>query len=161
MSDLKTIVSLCLNRQEIMFSKACEYGIRATIYIALQSLEGNRVSLKEIAEEIDSPSAFTAKILYQLAKNNIIDSVKGAYGGFQIEKNQIHSIKLSQLVFALDGDRIYTGCGLGLSRCNAEKPCPVHHKFIQIRNDLKQMLDETTLYEMTTGLDVGLTFLKR
>jgi len=46
-----------------MFSKDCEYGIRATIYITMQSLEGNRVNLKEIAAAIDSPVAFTAKIL--------------------------------------------------------------------------------------------------
>lgn len=144
-----------------MFSKACEYGIRAATYVALQSLEDTRVSLKEIAEEIDSPVAFTAKILYQLAKNNIIDSVKGAYGGFQIEKNQIKSIKLSDIVYAIDGDSIYTGCGLGLNLCNAEKPCPVHHKFVIIRNNLKEMLETTTLYEMTSGLEVGLTFLKR
>ena len=56
-----------------MFSKACEYGIKASTYIALQSLQDKRVSLKEIAEEINSPVAFTAKILHQLAKNNILD----------------------------------------------------------------------------------------
>mgnify|MGYP002795141008 FL=1 len=69
-----------------MFSKACEYGIRATIYIAMQSLEGFRVNLKEIAAAIDSPIAFTAKILQQLVKSNIVESVKGAKGGVQIER---------------------------------------------------------------------------
>lgn len=144
-----------------MFSKACEYAIKATTYVALRSLEDTRVSLKEIAEKINSPVAFTAKILYELAKCNIIDSVKGAYGGFQIEKSQIHQIKLSQIVYAIDGNNIYTDCGLGLKQCNAQKPCPVHHKFIGIRNNLKEMLDTTTLFEMTTGLDIGLTYLKR
>jgi DNA-binding IscR family transcriptional regulator len=32
-----------------MFSKACEYGIRAILYIAAQSLQGNCVVLPEIA----------------------------------------------------------------------------------------------------------------
>lgn len=144
-----------------MFSKACEYGIRATTYIAMQSLKNRRVSLKEIAEEIDSPVAFTAKILQILSKNNVVDSTKGAYGGFEITKIQIHNLKLSEIVNAIDGDTIYAGCGLGLKECNADKPCPVHDKFVDIRNDLKQMLENTSLYEMTTGLEVGLTFLKR
>lgn len=144
-----------------MFSKACEYGIRATIYIALQSLQDQRVSLKDIAKEINSPVAFTAKILQKLAKNDIVDSVKGPKGGFQIEKNKIASIKLSQVVFAIDGDTIYKGCGLGLKQCNASQPCPVHHKFAQIRNNLKQMLESTNIRELTTDLEVGLTFLKR
>ena len=144
-----------------MFSKTCEYGIRATIYIALQSLEGRRVSLKEIATEIDSPIAFTAKILQLLSKNNIVDSVKGAHGGFEISKNQIDSIKLSRIVDSIDGDKIYAGCGLGLKECNAQKPCPVHDKFVLIRDSLKQMLENTSLFEMTSGLEVGLTYLKR
>ena len=36
-----------------MFSKACEYGIRATLFVAQQSKQERRVSIKEIAEEID------------------------------------------------------------------------------------------------------------
>lgn len=144
-----------------MFSKACEYAIRASTYIAFQSLEGKRVSLKEIAQEIDSPVAFTAKILQQLSRYQIIDSTKGASGGFEIEHNRIDNIKLSEIVYAIDGNKVYMGCGLGLKNCNADQPCPVHNKFVQIRDDLKQMLEGTSLYEMTLGLEVGLTFLKR
>lgn len=144
-----------------MFSKACEYGIRSATYIASQSLEGRRVSLKEIAEEIDSPVAFTAKILQLLSKNNIVDSVKGAYGGFEINRTKIDTLKLSEIVNAIDGNKIYVGCGLGLKECNAAKPCPVHYKFVAIRNDLRKMLENTSLFEMTTGLEMGLTYLKR
>ncbi|MGJ8738835.1 RrF2 family transcriptional regulator [Zobellia laminariae] len=144
-----------------MFSKACEYGIRASTYIALKSLEGTRVSLKEIAEKIDSPVAFTAKVLQQLSKNHIVDSVKGASGGFQITKANINQIKLAQIVFAIDGNNVYEGCGLGLKKCNANEPCPVHDKFVQIRSDLKNMLENTSLYDMTIGLEEGLTALRR
>ncbi|SIS80908.1 transcriptional regulator, BadM/Rrf2 family [Zobellia uliginosa] len=144
-----------------MFSKACEYGIRASTYIALKSLEGTRVSLKEIADKIDSPVAFTAKILQQLSKKQIIESVKGSLGGFQISQSNISQIKLAQIVYAIDGNNVYEGCGLGLKRCNSNEPCPVHDKFIQIRADLKEMLESTSLYDMTMGLEEGLTHLKR
>jgi Rrf2 family protein len=144
-----------------MFSKACEYGIRATIYIAMQSLEDNRVNLNEIAASIDSPVAFTAKILQQLVKHNIVESVKGAHGGFQIERANIDSIKLNQIVLAIDGDKIFTGCALGLNECNERIPCPVHFKFVEIRGNLEQMTKETGIYELATGLEVGLTYLKR
>tara|TARA_R110002051_G_scaffold87336_2_gene153593 strand:- start:12857 stop:13291 length:435 start_codon:yes stop_codon:yes gene_type:complete len=144
-----------------MFSKACEYGIRASIYIASQSMEGKRVSLREIAGEIDSPMAFTAKILQQLSRSRIVDSVKGAAGGFEIEIERIKKVKLSEIVYAIDGNNVYMGCGLGLKKCNVNKPCPVHDKFVKIRDDLKVMLERTSLHEMTTGLDIGLTYLKR
>ncbi|MEO8774140.1 MAG: Rrf2 family transcriptional regulator [Gelidibacter sp.] len=143
-----------------MFSKACEYGIKASIYIALNSYDGKRVSLKEIAKEINSPEAFTAKILQDLVRNKIINSVKGAYGGFEIEKHNIAAIKLSQIVNAIDGDGIYHGCGLGLDVCDANHPCPVHDQFITIRNELKSMLETTNLEQLALDIKSGVSFLK-
>ena len=144
-----------------MFSKACEYGIKASIYIALQSIQGERVSLKKIAKEINSPEAFTAKILLQLAKIDIIKSSKGPSGGFEIPKDKIDTIMLADIVFAIDGNSIYEGCALGFNICNATKPCPIHDKFVNVREELKRMLQNTSLYELATGLEVGLTFLKQ
>jgi len=144
-----------------MFSKACEYGIRATLFIAQNSAVNNRVSLKEISEKIDSPEAFTAKILQQLARNEIIVSYKGPNGGFQIDEDRLEVIHLNEIVDAIDGDAIYRGCGLGLKECNASAPCPLHDQFMTIRNDLKQMLESTTIGQLTEGLIEGITCLKR
>ncbi len=144
-----------------MFSKACEYGIKATIFIASQSLLNERVSLKDIVGEIDSPEAFTAKILQQLTRNGILESSMGPTGGFKIEKKRIDEIMLSEIVDAIDGDSIYVNCGLGLKQCNAKKPCPVHDKFSVIREDLRKMLMTTSLFELANGLEIGLTVLMR
>lgn len=46
-----------------MFSKSCEYDLRAVIFIAQQSLLGEKPGLKTVAKEIGSPEAFTGKIL--------------------------------------------------------------------------------------------------
>ena len=143
-----------------MFSKACEYGIKAAIFIATKSYEGKRVSPKEISAEIDSPQAFTAKILQALVKHNIINSVQGAYGGFEIDKTNIGNIKLSQIVNAIDGDSIYSGCGLGLEKCDENHPCPVHDKFKGVRDELKHMLEETNLEELALNIKSGASFLK-
>jgi len=143
-----------------LFSKACEYGIKATIFIAINSYEGKRVTPKEIAAEIDSPQAFTAKILQNLVRHEIINSVKGAYGGFEIDTTKIASIKLADIVKAIDGDHIYNGCGLGLDACNAHHPCPVHDKFKAIREGLKDMLEDTNLKELALNIQSGTSFLK-
>ncbi|WP_109851331.1 Rrf2 family transcriptional regulator [Aquimarina sp. AU58] len=143
-----------------MFSKACEYGIKAAIFIALKSYQGERVSLKDIAAKINSPEAFTAKILQKLAKNNIVNSVKGATGGFEIEKHKIASIQLAEIVDAIDGDSIYIGCGLGLNKCSEDHPCPVHHKFAAVREELKKMLESTNLEELALGIKSGASYLR-
>lgn len=143
-----------------MFSKACEYGIRATIFIAAESLKNNRVGQKEIAEEIDSPVAFTAKILQKLVHRNIVSSAKGVGGGFSIDKNRLKEIRLVEIVEAIDGDSIFRGCGLGLSDCSEDHPCPVHDKFKSIRGELTIMLEDTTLEELALGIKSGNTFLR-
>jgi Rrf2 family transcriptional regulator, iron-sulfur cluster assembly transcription factor len=154
----------CINRIFVhvkMFSKACQYAVRAIVYIATHSQQGRCISLREIAREINSPEAFTAKILQQLVRSGLINSVKGPNGGFDMDKRQLNRVKLSQVVYAIDGDSIYRGCGLGLPECSEREPCPVHDKFKIIRNELRAMLEKTTIQELSQGLTAGLTFLKR
>lgn len=144
-----------------MFSKTCEYGIKALIFIAFQSGFQKRVGLNDIAEEINSPVSFTAKILQKLVKNGLLKSLKGPTGGFVIDEIMAEQITLSMIVSAIDGEAVYKGCGLGLEDCNEDKPCPVHHKFKAVRDELRDMLEKTTLKELTLGIDGGLTFLRR
>lgn len=144
-----------------MFSKACEYAIRATLHIAANATVENKISIKEIASAIDSPMAFTAKILQQLVKNKIIASAKGPTGGFFVLEETTHKTHLGDIVEAIDGDAIFRGCGLGLATCDEQCPCPVHDKFLSIRNDLSAMLQATTLADLMEGLHKGETFLKR
>lgn len=142
-----------------MFSKACEYGIRASLFIARESKKERRTSLKEIAASINSPEAFTAKILQKLVQRNIINSAKGPQGGFFVTPENQKRV-LADIVKAIDGDAIMTGCALGLEKCSEEHPCPIHFDFAEIRNNLKNMLEKTTILELTSRLDSGLGFLK-
>lgn len=144
-----------------MFSKACEYGIKASIYITEQSLHDRKVSLKDVAKAIESPEAYTSKILQQLVRNNIIHSDKGPTGGFSVAKAGLEKNTLSSVVAAIDGNALYIDCGLGLKKCNEKKPCPVHDQFKSIRDNLKNMLETTSLKSLAMDLEKGFTFLKR
>jgi Rrf2 family transcriptional regulator, iron-sulfur cluster assembly transcription factor len=144
-----------------MFSKACEYGIRAAIYIAQQSLLDRKVNLKEISEAIESPVAYTSKILQKLSRNSIINTDKGPTGGFSMDKFKLEKVKLSSIVFSIDGENIYHDCGLGLKKCNEKRPCPVHNQFKVIRDELKKMSDTTTIKSLAIDHEKGLSFLRR
>ena len=144
-----------------MFSRTCEYGIKAIIYIATQSLDNNRVKIGDVAANTGTPEAFTAKILGTLTKSKFVNSLKGPYGGFDIDIDTMKTTKMSDLVLAMDGDSIYNGCGLGLSECNAKEPCPMHDKFVKIRTELKSMLETTTIYDLATKTKSGKSILLR
>lgn len=144
-----------------MFSKACQYAIRATVLIAMESRNGRRMSLVEIAERTGSPQAFTAKVLQQLAREGILESTKGPHGGFDLAPANAKKVKLSMVVKAIDGDQVYRGCGMGLPHCNAKKPCPLHDHFQQVRDDLRDMLESTDMHTLSLELDQGKAVLKR
>lgn len=113
------------------------------IYIAANEEEGKRMGVKEVAEAIDSPEAFTAKILQLLAKHGLVDSFKGPTGGFSLIQDR--SITLREVVLAVDGDKLMEQCVLGLDECSGANPCPVHHKFVAIREQLESGLLSTNL----------------
>lgn len=143
-----------------MFSKTCEYAIRAVIFIAQQTKEGSRIGIKDIAKGIDSPEYFIAKILQDLSRKGYVQSAKGPTGGFFLNDENLNQ-SLSEIVREMDGDKIFTGCALGLKECSETHPCPVHNEFKYIRKQLKNMLENSKIVDFLDPLDAHLTFLKR
>jgi Rrf2 family iron-sulfur cluster assembly transcriptional regulator len=111
--------------------------------------------------KVSASKSATSPSCKTLSKSNIINSDKGPTGGFSMDKSELEKVKLSSIVYAIDGDTVYNGCGLGLKRCNADKPCPVHNQFKGIRDELKKMLETTTVKTLAMDFEKGLTFLKR
>lgn len=121
-----------------MFSKACEYAIKVMIYIAGAEKNGEKIGLKQIAGATASPEPFTAKILQQLVKNKLLVSFKGPAGGFQLIEEK--DVTINDIVEAIDGPDILEKCVLGLIDCSNEKPCPVHDRYVPIREQLRKTL---------------------
>lgn len=144
-----------------MFSKSCEYGIRASIYVAKHSLKNEKVSLIEVAKHTDAPPAFMAKILQKLVRTEVLSSQKGPSGGFFIPTENLERVSVLSIVLAMDGDGIFEDCTLGLRRCDGQKPCPMHFDFIKIREEMRDSLESNTLKLLAEEVSDGVTFLKR
>jgi len=143
-----------------MLSKTCEYAIRAMIYVAQQSRKGSMVNIKEISENIGSPELFIGKILQNLSKLGFLQSSKGRYGGFYIdEKDSKRS--LADIVIAIDGDKLFKGCGVGLDYCSEKKPCPIHYKYKEARSAVYSIYKEATLEQFKSLKNVSPVLLKR
>ena len=142
-----------------MLSKTCEYAVRAVIYIAQQTKDGNRVGIKDVAKGIDSPEYFIAKILQEMVRKNLLQSTKGPNGGFHLDEKDMKN-SLAVIVRHFDGDKIFSGCALGLKRCSEKNPCTLHQQFKEIRNTLKNLLETTTINQLVEKLDSQEVFLK-
>ncbi len=130
----------------MILSKACIYGMRASLYLA--SREGDSyVSISKIGDELDISSHFLTKILQQLTEFSLLESLKGPKGGVRLKKSG-DEIRLIDIVEAIDGLDILTECALGLPGCGNRKPCPVHDDWAEVRSELRNMLENNTLAEL-------------
>lgn len=143
-----------------VFSKTCEYAIRAVFFIAHKTADGGRVGIKEISGGIDSPEHFLAKILQDLSRKGIVQSVKGPNGGFYLDAEAL-ARPLSDLVEAVDGNGIFTGCAMGLKQCSEVNPCPLHQQFKAIRTSIHDLLQNTAIGEFNEDLQSGISSLRR
>ncbi len=134
--------------------------MRAVFFVAHRTANGGKVGIKEIADGIQSPEYFLAKILQDLSRRGILQSTKGPNGGFFIDEAN-RKRPLSDVVNAVDGNSVFTGCGLGLKFCSEINPCPLHHQFKEIRNQIYLMLKDTPIEHFNEDLNLGLTALKK
>ncbi|MFN8322326.1 MAG: Rrf2 family transcriptional regulator [Chitinophagales bacterium] len=142
----------------MMFSKSCEYAIKAVIHICIETKDGSRLSIAEIAKEIDSPEPFTAKILQSLARHNVISSAKGPGGGFYIDA-AAKPIPVMDIIDLIDGKHAFERCGLGLKECSETKPCPIHNEFKSYSLRLKNLLETKTIQDLAKGIASGKAYL--
>jgi Rrf2 family protein len=129
------------------------------IYISQKSKDGLRVGVKQVAESIDAPEHFIAKILQELSRKKLVQSMKGPNGGFYLEDIDFKT-SLADIVIAIDGNNIYNECVLGLKACSQKNPCPVHYEYKEIKKNLIAMLEKNTIENFKDRLDSGNYFLK-
>ncbi|MEC5145205.1 Rrf2 family transcriptional regulator [Chitinophaga sp. 212800010-3] len=142
-----------------MLSKTAEYALRATIYIAQKGTEKNKLSIDEIANGIDSPKSFTAKILQLLTQDNrVISSVRGPHGGFYLT-DHARKLPVKAILEAVESENIITKCVLGLKECSETRPCPMHAQYKTIKKQLKQMFEKTSIQQLVEELNKGNYFI--
>jgi Rrf2 family protein len=143
-----------------MLTKSTEYAIRALLYVQIQNWKEKRPGVPEIAREIEAPVAYTAKILHTLTSRHFLASMKGRGGGFFYEQDQPdHS--LYDIIVLLEGEALFTNCGIGLKNCSDENPCPLHHDFVKVRNALYGIFTTETIRSLAEKIRSGNAVLNR
>lgn len=141
-----------------MLSYTCKTAIKAVIYLASKTEQGEKAGTKEIAEHIRASEHTVGKILQTLARQGLINSAKGPSGGFfitAIQQNQ----PISNIVESIEGEQIFNGCGLGLSQCSALHPCPIHEEYKVARDLIEKLFREKKVKDLCIPVTNGLAFL--
>lgn len=141
-----------------MLSNTTKTAIKAVIYLSVRSDCGEKTSLKETAEKINASEHTVAKILQNLVRQKIINSLKGPTGGFYLDKEQ-QDAPIFNIIETIEGPDIFTGCGLGLSECSETHPCPIHNEYKEVRTLLEKIFKKKTVRDLCDPVSNGLAFL--
>ncbi|WP_020570827.1 RrF2 family transcriptional regulator [Neolewinella persica] len=136
-----------------MFSKTCSYALKIMIFLASVDRRKERVSVKDIADGIGSPKAFTAKVLQQLSKSKLIRSIPGPGGGYYLPEDADYN--LVEIMAAINEDHVLTACALGFEECSSANPCPVHHQFVAAREEMRKTFDRITISRLSKSVEEG------
>lgn len=141
-----------------MFSNSSKYAIKAVLFLALNSSEEKKIMVKDIAEPINVPQAYIAKLLQELSRQNVISSVRGPKGGFYLsEDNKKQPLK--KIINVIDGEKRLTSCLLSLENCDEDKPCPLHEMASPLRTMLLYNLESKTICDLAKDIREGNSFL--
>jgi Rrf2 family protein len=139
-------------------SKRGEYGLRAMIRLAAPGPDGHpiTVQIKEISQHEQIPAKFLEQILLALKNAGFLHSKMGVGGGYHLAK-PASEISLGQIVRVLDGplapvkcvsQMAYEPCG-----CPDEETCGLRLVMGDVRNAIAELLDGTSLADVTQRVD--------
>lgn len=134
----------------MLLSKSCVYGLRATIFLALHT-DREYVPISEISEKLQISFHFLTKILQTLTQKGLVRSYRGPTGGVALTK-PVQDIIIYDIVTAIDGDEIFTGCILSLPGCGNQTPCPMHESWALVRNKIRTLFITTSLADLARGV---------
>lgn len=141
-----------------MFSYSCKTAIKAVIFLASRVESAGNCGLREIAEQINASEHTVGKLLQTLVKQGVVNSVKGPSGGFYISKEQ-RKQPIINIVEAIDGKQVFRECGLGLSKCSASHPCPIHDDYKEARDIMEKLFSNKRILDLCEPVNNGIAYL--
>ncbi len=137
----------------MVLSRTSQYAIQALIYIATQA-PGEPVLNRDIADRLNVPAAYLAKILQSLCKHGLLDSFRGRLGGFCLREGR-QKTSLMQVMMLTEGPDFTKNCILGLKECTDETACPMHFKWKPVKNKIIAMMNEMHLEDLAKAVQTG------
>jgi Rrf2 family protein len=126
----------------VIFSKTQEYAIQALVLLAQTPAE-YRLN-RDVAEDLDIPAPYLAKVLKRFAQSGYLDSAKGRGGGFRIRRRAM-TASVRTIAEIADCSTLATNCVIGMVKCSDHAACPVHDAWLPLRTKIATLLDRQTI----------------
>jgi Rrf2 family protein len=113
--------------------------------------QGELVARSEVAQAMEIPSQFLAKIAQQLSRAGFIEIVQGARGGYRLLVSP-EDITLLDVVESISGEILLNDCLMRPGTCSRDATCPVHRVWHKARTQLRQTLSQATFQQLSRDI---------
>ena len=117
------------------------YAVRAVINLTQSQVK--QKSVRELAEEEDISPLFLEKIFSKLKKHGIITSVRGAHGGFSLNKKP-NEISIMSILEAIGEEMNPTPCST--EKCGKE--CDISYFWTMTKDHMYDFFSRVTIADV-------------
>jgi len=142
----------------LKLTKKADYGLIALRHLASLSgsAPGATASTKDIADAYHLPVPLLAKVLQQLTRARILQSVAGTNGGYKLARDA-RRITALEVVRAIDGPVILTHCFTEHGTCDQSENCTVREPLRRVHEEILELLNRFTITDLAESPAVKLT----
>jgi len=103
--------------------------------------------LDDIAAAVDVPRALLAKVFQQFGKVGLVNSCRGAGGGFTLGRSA-DRISLLEIIEAVEGPILLNRCLLEEGACGRDAVCTVHPVWREVQESMRVVLGGVSLEQL-------------
>ena len=130
----------------IRLSRLADYGVVMMSHIATCADDMHTAHAVAVSTRIPEPTA--SKILKALSRADLLDSHRGASGGYTLARDPMH-IRITEIITAMDGPIALTSClDAEGTDCSLVPTCPTRTNWQKINDAIRRALDEVSLADM-------------
>lgn len=120
----------------------------ATVVLTVMAASGDAVlSATEIAECAGLEPPTVSKVLKPLSQAGLVEGFRGAHGGYRLARAAT-SIRLIQIIEAMEGPLAVTECSVHEGQCGLESSCGMRSNWRRINDVIVLALEGVTLQEL-------------
>ena len=133
--------------ESVKLSTTARYGLRAMSYLSV-NVKDSPIPINDIASGQNIPVTFLEQILMKLRRGGLLESVRGAHGGYKLAKNS-SEITISEILCALNEPVIWGECQTEKG-CENVLTCPTFNLWKRVKSAVDNILTSTTLEEISS-----------
>jgi len=129
----------------LRISKLTDYAILLMVEL---TREGEMLSAHALADRIHVEITTAGKVLKQLASAGLVESFRGATGGYRVNKPAA-DISVAEVIAAIEGPIAITECSVEPGLCQVEDNCNLRGNWQRISIAVARALEDVSLAEMS------------